>query len=267
MASMIRCRSCGAEFDENLRQCPYCGTGNEAQVEREHAEALREVERQRRDLAHLPKQIARLWGKRWGRILLLAVTVILLGGLLWALGGGIAEWIDNKTAPVRQEKHLQELEKLIAEENYEDIWEYLYRNDLCGGVYGGYFDLYFTTYPLYYVNECRELLAQGGIWRSTLGRVYREVARGIWETDEKLRTNVYEPTVEAAMQKVRAQMESVLTEDLGMREEELAELLQLSQETAEENESEELLERFLAVGEKARQRQGIRVVEDGEALE
>lgn len=267
MAGTIRCKNCGAEFETGLRLCPYCGAANEAAVKREYEDALKEIEKQRRALPHLPKQLVRLWSRKWGRILLLLVATVLAGGLLWAGAGGILRRMSDQTAPQRQEKHLQALEELAAEADYEGIWDYLRDNDLSGGAYSGYMDLYFASFPLSYVPDCRYYLERGGIWRSILARTYRETAEGIRRIDEGIEQYVYAPAVEDALQKIRAQLYALLTEDLGLEEAELEELLALSRETAREYEDEALLERFLAVGQAAAQRKGIRVLDDGESLE
>ncbi len=267
MAGMIRCKNCGAEFDAGLRLCPYCGAANETAVKKEYEEALEEIEKKRRALVHLPKQLVRLWGKRWGRILLIFVAAVLAGGVLWAGIGGLLRWQADRTAPQRQEKHLQALEELASAEDYEGIWEYMRKNDLSGGAYSGYTDLYFASFSLSYVQDCRYYLERGGIWRSTLGRIYRQAAQGIWEIDSQLEEHIYAPAVEEGMQKIRAQLHTLLTEDLGLKETELEEMRILSRDTARKEESDALLEQFAAVGEEAAKRKGIQVIEDGESLE
>lgn len=267
MAGTIRCKNCGAEFDAGLRLCPYCGAANEAVVSREYDEALREIERKRQALPHLPKQLVRLWGRKWGRLLLIFVAAVLVGGVLWASVGGLLRWISDQTAPNRQEKHLQALESLAAAEDYEDIWDYMRKYDLSGGAYEGYMDLYFAAFPLSYVQDCRYYLERGGIWCSTLGRTYRQTAEGIWRIDRQLEEHVYAPSVEEGMQRIRAQLYELLTEDLGLNETELAEMIALSGDMAREDEDEALLKRFLDVGQEAVKREGIRLVEDGESLE
>lgn len=264
MEEPIRCANCGAEYESLLRQCPYCGAANETQLEREHVRALEEIERRRRELPGLPGQLVRLWGKRWARLSLAAAAVLLAGGILWAGFGGLTEYISNRTAPKRQEQHLANLRELVRQERYGEIWDYLQEQELFGGAYGEYTDLYFASYALYYADECRELLAQGEIRRSVFGRTLREAAEGIREIDGKLAERVYTPETEAAMNRIRERLMELLTQELGFEDAEVQALLRLSRETEELSEDEELLERFAALGQEAAARQGIRIAEDGE---
>ena len=267
MAGTIRCKNCGAEFDAGIRLCPYCGAANEAAADREYKEALEEIERKRRALPHLPKRLVRLWGRKWGRILLVFVAALLAGGVLWVGAGGLMRWFFDQTAPERQKKHLQALESLVETEEYAGIWDYMRKYDLSGGAYDGFMDLYFASFPLSYVEDCRYYLERGGIWRLTLGRMYRQTAEGICRIDRQLKENIYAPAVEEGMQRIRGQLYGLLTEDLGLDETELEEMVSLSGEMAGEDGDEALWERFLAMGEEAAKRKGIRVVEDGESLE
>ena len=41
---MIICKNCGAEYDEVLDRCPYCGQENEVKSEQKYATKLRHLE-------------------------------------------------------------------------------------------------------------------------------------------------------------------------------------------------------------------------------
>ena len=88
MKKMIKCETCGAEFEESLVRCPYCGTGYAPAEEDEYMDKLEGV---RKDLHGQidkgNKQIKRGMGNTV-RLILVAVVVILLlvfGGL-WLSG-------------------------------------------------------------------------------------------------------------------------------------------------------------------------------------
>ena len=79
----IICNSCGAEFEDTLPECPYCGTMNYKGAEMEYFGRLEEVRSDMEQLGSVPEQETRSELKKQRKwilklVLLLAVAAVLL---------------------------------------------------------------------------------------------------------------------------------------------------------------------------------------------
>lgn len=264
---MIRCQNCGAEYETSLRQCPYCHATNEAIVEREHAQALEQIDRETRNLVHLPGQLVNRFSGKAAKGLALTVAAILVMGLAGVAIRAVQTYVLQQTEPERQEKHFAALDQLVEVRDYEGIWDYLSDHDLYGGTYQEYGDLYFASYALYYVDEFHECIERGGVWESTLGWTVSEVSQGILDIDAYLERTVYVHGVDAVLEEIRADLHRLLTAELGLTEEELQQAFALCKELAGEEDYEKRIARFTPIGVTAADRQGIRILMDDETLE
>lgn len=264
---MIKCANCGAQYEEQLRQCPYCGAENTELTEREYQGELDQLDRQTRELVHLPSYLVKLWTRRWGKALILLLFAVLAAGIVTAGARAVGVYIANRGEPARQQKHLEMLDSYVEAEDYEAIWDYLNKHDLYGGVYSEYSDIYFAAYPLYYVEECRSCLDRGGVWRDTAGWALMEASQGILDIDQNLDENTYIHGGEEAMQIIRGKLMSFLIEEMGLAEAEMENLYQLCRETETMEETQVKVQLFYEAGEKAMERKGIRILEDDEILD
>ncbi len=264
---MIRCQNCGAEYENTLHQCPYCQAANEVAVERDHAQALAQIDRETRELVHLPKRMVERFSGRAAKLLILLVVAMLVLGLGGVAVRAIQTHVSQQTEPQRREKHLGRLDELVAARDYEEIWEYLDDHDLYGSAYQEYSDLYFASYGLYYVEEFRQYIERGGVWESTLGWTVSEVSQGLLDIDELLDGRVYVHGVDTVLEEIRTEMMTLLTEELGMTQQEIQQAQALCVELAEEENYEKRIEAFAQIGVTAAKRQGIRILAEDEVLE
>lgn len=263
---MYKCQNCGAEYEASLRTCPYCGTENAELAQKEYQEELARIDKKSGELPHLPRRIVNLWTGRMTRFLLITITAVLAAGILGAGGKAVYTYFSNKAEPERQERYLRELDQYIEAHEYEALREYMRQKDLYGGVYDEYWDICSASYSLDYVEQCREYLDRGGLWRSTLGWTLLEAAEGIQKINEKLESRVYVHGADEALISIREELESLLTEDLGLSEKELEDLFALYQSTKDMEISEEKWMLFCEAGMDAVTRKGIRVLEEDEFL-
>lgn len=98
---MVRCDSCGAEFDATLVRCPYCGGGYAPAEENEYMDRLddnrKELESHKRDGG---KSLAKGLSKTIAMILLIIAAIVLL------IGGGLSlskKHESNRAAKQKQE--------------------------------------------------------------------------------------------------------------------------------------------------------------------
>lgn len=264
---MIRCQNCGAEYEGSLRQCPYCQAANEAAVEREHAQALEKIERETRELVHLPKRLVDRFSSRAVKVMILVLAATLVLGLGGVLIRSVYVNVSQKTEPQRREKHLAQLDKLVEARAYEEIWEYLDDHDLYESAYQEYSDLYFASYALYYVEEFHQHIDRGGVWESTLGWTVSEVSQGLVDIEELLDDRVYVHGVDTVLEEIRAELMTLLTEELGMTEEEMQQAQTLCVELTEEKDYEKRIRIFTEIGVTAAKRQGIKILAEDEVLE
>lgn len=134
----MNCKNCGAEYQDTVLKCPYCGTENKAAAGRKKKEILRaydeEAQRLYQQAENFPQKAAkRITGKILRLLAVLAgvgliVTVFVI---FWAKIS--AEW-ELKA----QKKHLQTLEKLYQKQDYEELFDYLDEKDLYGRSYEKY---------------------------------------------------------------------------------------------------------------------------------
>ena len=101
MKKMIVCKTCGAEYDESLVRCPYCGTGYAPAEENEYMDKLEGV---REDLHSSIDEgntrIRKKMGSTLSVILIVVVAVILL------LFG--AMWFSNRDERSRSDRKKEE---------------------------------------------------------------------------------------------------------------------------------------------------------------
>jgi uncharacterized membrane protein YvbJ len=74
----IRCRSCGAEFDDSLAACPYCGAVNEKGAEKEYMDKLDDIHDDMSELSDDGIEQAAETTKKTGKIIAIAAIVTVL---------------------------------------------------------------------------------------------------------------------------------------------------------------------------------------------
>lgn len=74
----IRCRSCGAEFDDSLAACPYCGAENEKGAEKEYMDKLDDIHDDMSELSDDGIEQAAATTKKTGKIIAIAAIVTVL---------------------------------------------------------------------------------------------------------------------------------------------------------------------------------------------
>ncbi len=73
---IINCRSCGAEFDSSLPNCPYCGRMNLPAAESEYMAKLENIRGNLEDLGEMADRKAIAHSRVLGRKLLIAIAVV-----------------------------------------------------------------------------------------------------------------------------------------------------------------------------------------------
>lgn len=138
---MIRCRNCGAEYDNNEDRCPYCGADNHAFSVKKHEGRVKRLNNERFFWKNLPE-----WAAGKGRKLTVYFFIALV--IISIVGAGITysvSVIKQKQEYRIKRESAKELEALYKEADYQGIYEYMdgfeYR-------YSSEFDKYYIVYRL-----------------------------------------------------------------------------------------------------------------------
>lgn len=88
MTKMIKCVSCGADYDAALRRCPYCGTATLEADEKEYMDTLEDV---RKDLEEYGSEGSKELKRGLSKTVLIMIVIliaaaILIGGSIWLTG-------------------------------------------------------------------------------------------------------------------------------------------------------------------------------------
>ncbi len=127
MKHTVVCGSCGAEFEDTLPKCPYCGTMNYKGAEREYMEKLVDLREDLEDLKEVPKQEVKKEVRRQGRSLWKLLAALLLAALLLA---AFLYWMAHRSQRDSREDYLwkQEnfprMEELYEAGQYEELTEF-----------------------------------------------------------------------------------------------------------------------------------------------
>ena len=81
---MIKCQNCGADIEELVPRCPYCGAMNEPGAEHKYMQDLYKLKDDLEDLGDMPqeeisdevKTHAKFTGKAFGVIVLIALLLV-----------------------------------------------------------------------------------------------------------------------------------------------------------------------------------------------
>ncbi len=124
MGKMVVCDSCGAEFEENLAKCPYCGSMNVKGAEREYMEKLEDVQDDMEELEDAPLDELNDTVKKQGRFLLKVFLVVLAVVGILALAFFFMErryqW-DPKAEYAWQQEYYPRLNQLYEEGDYDGM--------------------------------------------------------------------------------------------------------------------------------------------------
>lgn len=102
MSRSIICKSCGAEYDMDEMNCPYCGSANYYGQEKEYMRGLAGLKQRMSDLAEIDKKI---WFREVIKVVLyIAVIVAIIGGII-----GIIFMADKNSQTREAEKIKEEI--------------------------------------------------------------------------------------------------------------------------------------------------------------
>lgn len=130
---MITCKECGADFDEYLSECPFCGALNYTGAEEQYLEHLEDIQDDLSDMADASAGDYHASLKRSARIMLTTFCCLILAAGLFA---GIFFLIRSRTDSADssemqkaqllwRNRYLDTLDEMYASGNYDGIVTFL----------------------------------------------------------------------------------------------------------------------------------------------
>ncbi|MBQ9135692.1 MAG: hypothetical protein IJX66_06320 [Lachnospiraceae bacterium] len=136
------CNQCGAEFDSNLLQCPYCHSENRKEAKRQKKQILEGYDREAENIKNEAEGYAGKTAGRWTKKLLLGIGVVLAIGVLLTVVYLFCTRILVKAEYAGKDAQLAKLEELYQAGDYAALSEYMWEEDLYGRDYDKYGELW-----------------------------------------------------------------------------------------------------------------------------
>ena len=134
----MKCKICGAMYDSNLDYCPYCHSENDVKSNKRLEEELKQYDEEIKEIHKLPNKISAFSGKIvLGIVLLLGIIIVLVVLNADSLFSKSKEKKEEKVDP-NATKHIEKLEGMLEDKDYEGIKEYISEEDIYGREYGKY---------------------------------------------------------------------------------------------------------------------------------
>lgn len=140
------CKDCGAEYDDTLIGCPFCGAENVEESYRRQAAYVNDLKKKNAFMSMLPEWIVRCLGKLMKHTAILAVGIFLVVLLVAFLGTKIY----SSTAIFRMERNIARLENLYDAGDYDKLKDVYWDME---DTYGGSYEKYARTVNVYSQTE------------------------------------------------------------------------------------------------------------------
>lgn len=136
------CKNCGAEFEDNLIKCPFCGAENVAESYRRQRSYVDDLRRKSDFLAALPEWLVRLLGGVMKHTAMIVVVFFLIVLLI----AFVVTKIHSSTALWRMDYNIAKLERLYEAGDYEKLEDVYWKLE---DTYGGSYEKYYRTANMY----------------------------------------------------------------------------------------------------------------------
>ena len=126
MNKQITCPSCGAQFEDTLPKCPYCGTMYYPAAEKEYMDQMEDLREDVGELKQLPREEAKKHLKKrarfiWIALFLLAAAAALIGWLYVRHERNEAQETEEEYLWIRA--NAPELDRLYENGQYDELTE------------------------------------------------------------------------------------------------------------------------------------------------
>lgn len=124
MKKLVHCESCGAEFEDVLPKCPYCGMIHIKGAEAEYWNQLKKVREDLEELKDIPEEEIKKEVKKQGGLIgkvlvVVGIIIVVLGGLVYWMNGRYER--DNKADYLWKQENFPIMDQMYEEEDYEAL--------------------------------------------------------------------------------------------------------------------------------------------------
>ncbi len=120
------CKYCGAEFEDNAPQCPFCHSENTELAERIYKKQVGEVLGKIRNVKEEAKKEERRISRKAVKIFLVSVAVLLAVIALWHIVSEVISVVKINTEKKKEDVYLAELDAYYQKGDYDGLKEYYY---------------------------------------------------------------------------------------------------------------------------------------------
>lgn len=125
----IKCNSCGAEYDDTLSSCPYCGTINYKGAENKYMGTLDDIKENLDDLEKVPSDEMKKEIKHQGKFLAILIIILIIISLILA---GLCYFVYKDTNHastsdyVWQQTNYPKMDELYNAGKYDELVNFYY---------------------------------------------------------------------------------------------------------------------------------------------
>jgi hypothetical protein len=208
------CKYCGAEFEDNVLECPFCHGENTELADRMYKKQVGEVIGKIKNVKEETKKEERRISKKAVKVFIISVAVLVAAIALTHLASEVSS-VANVNMEKEQEKaYLAELDAYYQKGDYDGLSEYYYSSSTFSFRAEKYHEVVYAWGQLYYIRRFK-----------TGDTVYPITIYAILEDFNKLNRMTYEKTNdntvygnEEILLGFVAESEEFLIETLGMTE-------------------------------------------------
>lgn len=160
------CKSCSAEYDDNVLTCPYCGSENKEAARELKEDILENYDREAEHIKTMAEQYPEKTARKWTKKIVCVAAILLALGIVLGMIAIVAGKLSVNVGYKSSQKHVERLEELFLAGDYAKIEEYLDKKGLYDVTYDKYTEVKRVyTYDSYMRNDMQfaEDILSGGM--------------------------------------------------------------------------------------------------------
>lgn len=118
---MILCKNCGAEYDDELDRCPYCGGDNFGKSVQVHEDTIHKLEGEKQKWEAMPDKVAKKGMSLTAKIVLAGIILVVLVCILVL----IATTVSRKKSYQKEQENVKKMEAMYEAADYKGIYDYM----------------------------------------------------------------------------------------------------------------------------------------------
>lgn len=132
------CKSCSAEYDDNILVCPYCGSENKKAAQELKEDILEAYDKEAEMIQKTAEQYPEKTARKWTKTIVRVVVVIIILGIIVSIVAIVAAKLSVSAGYKKEQRHLSELEELYQAGDYAAVETYLRDKELWSSAYEKY---------------------------------------------------------------------------------------------------------------------------------